>query len=91
MVQTDGITSGAIACIVRSVVPKSEPISSRDDLVRIARKIVEQVEGEDYENLDPELRQSIEEAEVEYVRGESMPVDEAFRKLRDKYLDHLGR
>jgi hypothetical protein len=68
---------------------KETGVATADEVVRIALKTLHQVQGEDYEDLDPSLRQSIEEAEAEYVRGEGMPADEAFAKLREKYACQL--
>ncbi|HSZ57998.1 MAG TPA: hypothetical protein VK797_20210 [Tepidisphaeraceae bacterium] len=61
---------------------------SADDLVQIAIRTLDQVSGEDYEHLDPEIRAAIEEAEAEYQQGGGIPLDEAFTRLREK---HLGK
>ena len=40
--------------------------------------------GEDFEDLDPDTRAAIDEAEAEYARGEGIPVEEAAARLRRK-------
>jgi hypothetical protein len=62
-------------------------LSSADELVRLALDTLKQATVEYYEDLDPETRAGIEEAEAQYARGEAgMTVDEAFARLREKYL-----
>lgn len=63
-------------------------VSSPDELVRLALDTLDQIEGEAYEDLDPETLAAIDEAEAQYERGEWMSVDEAFSRLRQK---HLGK
>jgi len=67
---------------------KKTGFASADLLVRLALQTLEQIHGEDYEDLDPDLRRSIEEADAEFLRGEGMPAAEAFAKLRSKYIGH---
>jgi predicted transcriptional regulator len=42
--------------------------------------------GEDYEDLDEETKAAIERGEAQYKRGEGIPLDEAFAKLREKHF-----
>jgi hypothetical protein len=44
------------------------------------------VQAKDYEDLDEETRGAIERAEIQYNRGEGIPLDEAFAKLRQKHF-----
>jgi Arc/MetJ-type ribon-helix-helix transcriptional regulator len=62
--------------------------ASPDELVQVALQTLDQVQGEEYDQLDPETRAAIEEAEAQYQRGEGIPLDEAFARLRKK---HLGK
>ncbi len=65
---------------------KETGVSTADELVRIALQTLEQTRGEDYEDLDPDTRAAIEEAEAEYQQGGGIPLDEAFARLREKHL-----
>ena len=65
---------------------KATGCSTPDELVQVALQTLEQVQEEDYEELDSETRAAIEEAEAQYQRGEGIPLDEAFARLRAKYL-----
>jgi Arc/MetJ-type ribon-helix-helix transcriptional regulator len=60
--------------------------TSADDVVRIALETLNQLRGEDYEDLDDETRAAIERAEAQYQRGEGIPLDEAFTQLRRKHF-----
>ena len=61
-------------------------VATADDLVRIALETLDQVSGEDYDQLDPEVRAAIEEAEAEYEQGGGIALDDAFARLREKHL-----
>jgi putative addiction module CopG family antidote len=60
--------------------------SSVDDVVRVALETLNQVQGEDYEDLDEETRAAIERGEAQYQRGEGIPLDQAFAELRRKHF-----
>jgi putative addiction module CopG family antidote len=61
--------------------------SSADDVVRAALQTLNQVNADvDYEDLDEATRAAIERAEAQYERGEGIPVDEAFARLRRKHF-----
>jgi len=60
--------------------------TSADEVVRIALETLNQLRGEDYEDLDEETRAAIERAEAQYQRGEGIPLDEAFAQLRRKHF-----
>jgi Arc/MetJ-type ribon-helix-helix transcriptional regulator len=47
--------------------------SNPDDVLRIALQTLESSNGEDFEDLDPEVRASIEVAEAQHERGEGRP------------------
>ena len=61
-------------------------ISDPDEVLRIALQSLEQSRGEDYEDLDPETRTAIEEAEAEYERGEVRPWSEVREELRARFI-----
>ena len=42
--------------------------------------------GEDNDDLDEETRAAIERGEAQYQRGEGIPLDEAFAKMREKHF-----
>jgi hypothetical protein len=60
--------------------------SSADELVLLALQTLEQRQGVDFDDLDPETQAAIDEAEAQYERGEGVPLDQAFATLRQKYL-----
>jgi Arc/MetJ-type ribon-helix-helix transcriptional regulator len=57
--------------------------ASPDDLIRTA---LETLEGESYEDLDADTRAAIERADAEAERSGGIPLDEAFRRLREKHF-----
>ena len=59
--------------------------STPDDLVRVALETLE-VQGEDIEDLDAETQAAIERAEQQSARGEGIPADEAFERIRRKHF-----
>ncbi|MDB5322232.1 MAG: hypothetical protein JWN40_3863 [Phycisphaerales bacterium] len=60
--------------------------SSADDVLRVALETLNEVQGEDYEDLDEETRAAIERAEAQYAKGGGIPVDQAFAELRRKHF-----
>ena len=70
---------------------KETGVESADDMIRLALQMFEPTYGEDYEDLDPETRRSIEESEADYQRGGGIPVDEAFAMLRKKHFGDNGK
>ena len=66
---------------------KQEGFTTPDDLVVLALKTQEQVRGVDYEDLDEETRAAIEEGQAEIERGEGIPLEEAKRILRARFID----
>ena len=64
---------------------KEGDYSSPDEVIRVA---LETLEGETLEELDDQTQAAIERAEGQADRGEGIPVDEAFARLRQK---HLGK
>ena len=66
---------------------KASGCASPDELVRVALQTLEQVQGEDYEELDADTRTAIDEGEAQHQRGEGIPLDEAFARLRKKHLE----
>lgn len=59
--------------------------STADELVEVALRTLERVQGAGYEQLDDDTRSAIEEAEAQFQRGEGIPLDEAISQLREKY------
>jgi Arc/MetJ-type ribon-helix-helix transcriptional regulator len=60
--------------------------ASADDVVRAALQTLNDVKALDYDDLDEGTRAAIERAEVQNERGEGIPVDDAFARLRRKHL-----
>lgn len=52
-----------------------------DDAGRTALQTLSETRGEDYEDLDAETRDAIEEAEAQYQRGEDRPWAEVRAEL----------
>lgn len=63
--------------------------SSADDAVRAALQTLESVRAADYDDdLDDQTRASLDRAEEQYERGETIPLDEAFEQARRKHFGH---
>jgi Arc/MetJ-type ribon-helix-helix transcriptional regulator len=60
--------------------------SNPDDVLQLALETLEQTRGEDYEDLDPQTRAAIEEAEAQYERGEGRPWEEVRAELRARFI-----
>lgn len=65
---------------------KKGHFASPDDVVRTALQALDQVRGEDYEDLDEETRSAIEEAEAQHQRGEGRPWEEVREELKSRYI-----
>lgn len=65
---------------------KQTGLSTADELVRIALQTLEQVRGEDYQDLDSQTRAAIEEGEAQYQRGEGRPWEEVREELRARFI-----
>lgn len=65
---------------------KQTGMPTPDDLVQLALSTLDQVQGEDFEQLDADTRAAIAEGEAQYQRGEGIPLDEAFERLRTKHI-----
>ena len=65
---------------------KATGCSTADELVQAALQTLDQVRAEDYDRLDPDVRAAIEEAEAQHERGEGIPLDDAFARLRARHL-----
>lgn len=57
--------------------------NSADDLIRTA---LQSLEGEPVEELDAETQAAIERADDQGNRGEGLPAEEAFARLRHKHF-----
>ena len=64
---------------------KATGYSTPDELVEVALKTLDQMQAEDYDQLNSNTRAAIEEAEAQHQRDEGIPLDEAFARLRKKY------
>jgi putative addiction module CopG family antidote len=64
---------------------KAGKYKSPDEAIRVALEVLD---GEAVEELDADVQAAIERAEAQAERGEGVPVDEAFAKLRQK---HFGK
>jgi len=60
--------------------------SSPDDVLQLALQTLEQTHSEDYEDLDPQARAAIEEAEAQYERGEGRPWEEVRDEVRARFI-----
>ena len=64
---------------------KATGYSTPDELVEVALQTLDQMQAEDYDQLNSNTRAAIEEAEAQHQRDEGIPLDEAFARLRKKY------
>jgi Arc/MetJ-type ribon-helix-helix transcriptional regulator len=65
---------------------KKGNFSDPDDVLRIALQTLEQTQGTPYEDLDPDTRAAIEEAEAEFQRGEARPWEEVKAEIRARFI-----
>ncbi len=65
---------------------KKGNFSSADQAVRFALEALDQVRGDDIEDLDRETQAAIERAFGQSARGEGRPWEEVRRELTAKYL-----
>jgi Arc/MetJ-type ribon-helix-helix transcriptional regulator len=61
---------------------KEGDYKSPDEAIRVA---LQSLEGEAIEDLDQATQQAIERAEGQIKRGQGIPLDEAFSRLRQKH------
>ena len=66
---------------------KRAGFASADELVRVALQTLDQVGGDDYDELDAETRAAIEEGEAQYERGEGRPWEEVREELRARFIN----
>jgi len=57
-----------------------------DEVLRVALETLDQVKGEDYDDLDPQTRAAIEEAEAQYQQGKGLPWEEVREQLRARFI-----
>jgi Arc/MetJ-type ribon-helix-helix transcriptional regulator len=69
---------------------KKGHFASPDDAVRTALQTLDQVRGEDYENLDEQTRAAIEEAEAQHQRGEGRAWGEVREELRARFIKNCA-
>jgi len=65
---------------------KQSGLTSADEVVRLALQSLDAAQGEDYEDLDPQTRAAIEEAEAQFERGEGRPWEEVREALRARFI-----
>ena len=61
-------------------------VDTADELVRVALQTLDQVRGEDFEDLDAETRGAIEEGLAQADRGEGRPWEEVRAELRARFI-----
>ena len=66
---------------------KETGVETADELVRLALRTLEQAQGEDFEDLDPNTQAAIQEGIAEADRGESRPWAEVREELRARFLN----
>jgi hypothetical protein len=66
---------------------KEAGVGTADELVRLALQTLEQVRGQDFEDLDPETLAAIEEGLVQADRGEGQPWDRVREELRARFIN----
>ena len=65
---------------------KESGLTSADEVVRLALQSLDPARGEDYEDLDPQTRAAIDEAEAQFERGEGRPWEEVREALRARFI-----
>ena len=65
---------------------KQSGLTSADEVVRLALQSLDAARGEDYEDLDPQTRAAIDEAEAQFERGEGRPWEEVQEALRARFI-----
>jgi predicted transcriptional regulator len=65
---------------------KQTGLDTADELVRLALQTLDQVRGEDFEDLDPETQAAIEEGLAQADRGEGRPWEEVREELRARFI-----
>src|SRR3954463_4382628 len=69
---------------------KESGVDTADELVRVALQTLDQVRGEDFEDLDAETRAAIEEGLAQADRGEGRPWAEVREELRARFIKEDG-
>jgi Arc/MetJ-type ribon-helix-helix transcriptional regulator len=65
---------------------KQTGLSTPDELVRIALQTLDQIRGEDFEELDPQTQAAIDEAEAQHERGEGRPWEQVREEIRARFI-----
>ena len=66
---------------------KETGASTPDELVRLALQTLDQVRGEDFEDLDPATRAALQDGLAQADRGETRPWDDVRAELRARFID----
>lgn len=66
---------------------KETGVGTPDELVRLALLTLDQVRGEDFEDLDPATRAALDAGLAQADRGETLPWDEVREALRARFID----
>jgi predicted transcriptional regulator len=65
---------------------KDTGVSTADELVQVALQTLDQVQGESFEDLDPDAQAAIEEGLAQAGRGEGRPWHEVREELRARFI-----
>ncbi len=65
---------------------KQTGLSTPDELVQLALQTLDQEQGEDFEDLDPQTQAAIEEGLAQAARGEGRPWEEVREELRARFI-----
>jgi predicted transcriptional regulator len=65
---------------------KATGVSTADELVRVALQTLRQVQGEDFEALNPETRAAVEEGLAQADRGEGRPWEDVREEIRARFI-----
>lgn len=66
---------------------KETGLDSADELVQVALQTLHQVQGEDFDQLDVETQEAIEEGLAQAERGEIRPWEEVRAEIRARFID----
>jgi predicted transcriptional regulator len=65
---------------------KETGVDTADELVRVALQTLDQVQGDDFEDLDPATQAALEEGLAQAARGEGRPWEEVREELRARFI-----
>ncbi|HEY7119199.1 MAG TPA: hypothetical protein VH475_21600 [Tepidisphaeraceae bacterium] len=65
---------------------KETGVDTADELVRVALQTLDQVQGDDFEDLDPATQAALEEGLAQAARGEGWSWEEVREELRARFI-----